>query len=229
MVIVDLLSLGMTLADLKVFLVLIPLLIGLRALPIKDKRLKAFFYFIVLGAVIVVAGYFTRKIGNNVYLSYIYAPLEIIFVTYILFPKSDSKLIKGLVLSLAGIGIALNFIEAFVADGGVELFNSLTYIVVCILLGSLAIRKLLSLRFDNMIDDLISEPMFWIAISVAIYQFGTLIIWAFFRTVQIAGDDTLLIMAFTRIIISYLNILLQSIALWKVKKNNSRNITNLAT
>ena len=49
---------------------------------------------------------------------------------------SSDLLIKTLVITLAGVGISLNFIEAFIAEGGVELFNSLTYIVVCVLLGS---------------------------------------------------------------------------------------------
>lgn len=213
----DLISIGIALEDFKVILVLLPLILAIRAWNTSNPKIRLFCFYIGFGVLNVVSSLITSRLGNNIFQSYLYAPIEIIFLTLILLPKKEDKGMRLFAYILASAALMMNIIEAFFFKGGVGVYNSATYIIISLALGSLAIRQLLVLRFDIMVDNLSKEPLFWIGLSVAIHKFGNLINWSFFRTVQLSGDDAILIMGFTRIIISYIHISLNAVALWKAQ------------
>jgi len=224
----NLLSTTSSLEDYKIILAFIPIFIGMKAIPFSTTKLKVFYSLVCLNAAVVVAGIITSSMGNNIYILYIFAPMEAILFSYILFPEQEKKKARLIVLVIIALAILMNFVEAFFFTGGIAFYNSITYTIINLVLGVLAIRTLLKLRFDPLIYQLTDEPLFWIAISVAIYKFGTLINWAFFRSVQITGDDAIIVMTFLGTLISYLTFVLHSLALWKAKKRKTRS-TNLAT
>ncbi len=78
------------LADFTIVLGVIPLVIGIRAMPLKNKRLRLFFGYIVLGLITAIASYLTRKSGNNIYLNYLYVPAEVTFLTFSISSRKSS-------------------------------------------------------------------------------------------------------------------------------------------
>jgi hypothetical protein len=212
-----LIDIGIALEDFKVILMLIPFLLGIWAWPKADKKVRLFFIYIAFGLLNVSAGVITSRLGNNIYQSYLYAPIEIICLTLIFLPDRKDHKLRTTAIVLASLALAMNVIEASFFQGGVGVFNSATYVIISLSIGILAIRQLLVLRFDITIDNLSKEPLFWIALSVAIHKFGNLINTSFFRSVQLSGDDAIIVMGLIRIVISYIQIILNSIALYIAK------------
>lgn len=225
----SLLSITSSLENYKLVLALVPIIIGTRAIPFKNNKIKAFFLIVCLNAVIVAAGIITSGMGNNLYILYIFAPLEAIIYSFVLFPEEADKQGKRLVVFIVGLALLMNMAEALFITGGIALYNSITYTLVNLVLGILAIRMLLKLRFNPAVYQLTDEPLFWIALSVAIYKFGTLINWAFFKTVQISGDDAIIIMTFLGTVISYIAFGLNTVALWKARRKKTKSTPKLAT
>lgn len=217
------------LADFTIVLGIIPLVIGIRAMPMKDKRLKLFFGYIVLGLITAIVSYLTRKSGNNIYLNYLYVPAEVTFLTLVLLPENHRRTLKLTALVFMSIVLLLNVAEAFLFETGITIYNSRTHLISSLLLGILSIGYLIKLRFDSSILNLGNAPMFWIAMGIAIQNLGNIITVGFYSTVQQASPESLFNMAFTSLMVTYVATTLFSIGLWKAKKNNSKNVPNLAT
>lgn len=216
-------------ADFSVIMSVISCLLIIRVIPVSDKRLQSFFIYLIIGLVAGVVSYFTRKIGNNALLGYIHTPLGFIFSSLIFFPEKSAKTLRYLVVGLMILVVGITTYEALILEGGIKLYNSLSGVLSSIIVGFLAIRSLIKMRFNSSIVDLASEPMFWIATAFAIMNIANILADGFYRTFQQMEGDTLLKLVFTSMCVNYISTIVYWIGLWKVKKNASRKIPNLAT
>lgn len=225
----DLMKIGNFGADFSVIMALISCVLVFRAVPLRSTRLRFFMIYLLVALVAAIVSYFTRRTGNNVFLMYLHAPLAFLLSTMIFLPEKENKWLRAAVFLSMVIVVGTTVFEAFFLEGGTELYNSLSGLAATVVIGFLSIRYLIKLRFDGMIFDLARQPMFWIAIAFALMNIANIITEAFYRVLQSEDLDTLLKLGVTSMAVNYISTIVYWIGLWKVKKNNSRNIPNLAT
>ncbi|GEM_PF-3132338 len=216
-------------ADFSVVMSVVSCLLIIRVIPVSDKRLHAFFAYLVIGLIAGIVSYFTRKMGNNALLGYIHIPLGFIFSSLIFIPGKEFKKLRLLVFGLMALIVGVTTYEALFLEGGIKLYNSLSGVLSSGVVGWLAIRYLIKMRFSSSIVDLSKEPMFWIATAFAIMNIANLLADGFYRTLQQIEGDTLLKLVFTSMCVNYLSTIIYWIGLWKIKSNKSRTTPNLAT
>ncbi len=206
------------LRDHMLYMDLVVLFFGMLAYKAFDKRTLLLFINVIVGIVVVLVSHYTITFGNNLYVSYIYAPYEAIMFSAILYPISQHKKARLAVKLIIGAILITNLLEGLLIEDGFSKYNSYTYVLINLLIGSLAIRHLLQLRFDSEVDNLAKTPMFWVATSLALKNFGVLIVWAFLRTAQQDSMELLWQLTFIREAVIYITLILWITAFWVARK-----------
>lgn len=214
----DLISIAIFGADFTTIMFLITSILGFRAFPFYNKRLRFFFFYVVFTLVTSVILYITRRMGSNIYISYLITPVYLILFTLFLLPEKGGKNERSIIFTFLSIGILLNIYEAFMMTGGVHQYNSIANTFISLFLGTLALKNLISLRYNDSIINLASEPLFWLFIAIAIKSFGNLITTAFYRIVQDIDNEQLLNMVLTSMVVNYVGIFLYWIAFTKARR-----------
>lgn len=194
------------------------LLLGILAYRAHDKRLRLLFIHVIVGIFVFSISRHTSSLGNNIYTSYIFAPYEALMFSAILYPLARYKKTRLVVKVSIALIVAVNLMEGFLIEDGFTKYNSYTYALINLLLGSLAIRQLLQLRFDSQIENLARSPMFWVATGLAIKHFGVLIVWAFLRVAQENSMELLWQLTFIREVVIYITLMLWMAAFWVARK-----------
>lgn len=185
-----------------------------------DRRLRLLFIHVIVGIIVFSISKYTSSLGNNVYISYLFAPYEAIMLSAILYPLARHKRARILVQIIVSIILIVNILEGTLIEDGFTKYNSYTYVLINILLGTLAIRHLLQLRFDSQIENLARVSMFWVALGLAVKHFAVLIVWAFFKVAQENSMGLLWQLTFIRESVIYLTLILWMIAFWVARKGH---------
>ena len=186
-----------------------------------DKRLFLLFINSIVGIIVVLVSEYSARQGNNIYLSYLYAPYEAIMLSTILIPAKDKRLLRRLVVAAVALIIIVNLLEGLLTDDGFHRYNSITYCLVNALLGSLAIYQLLQLRYNSLVKSLSKTPLFWVALGAGIHYIGLFVVWAFMRTAQDHSMDLLWHLALIREIVIYLTLIFWMIGFYTARKYQS--------
>lgn len=194
------------------------LILGTLAYRAHDKRLQLLFIHVIVGIFVFSISKYTSSLGNNIYTSYIFAPYEAIMFAAILYPLAQHKKTRRIVKATLVLIIIVNLTEGLLIEDGFTKYNSYTYVFINLLVGSLAIRQLLQLRFDSQVENLARSPMFWVATGLAIKHFGVLIVWAFFRVAQENSMELLWQLTFIREAVIYITLILWMAAFWVARK-----------
>ena len=199
---------------------LLVLFFGMLAYKTLDRRTLLLFIHVIIGIIVVIVSRYTATLGNNLYISYLYAPYETIMFSAILYPNLNHKKARLIVKTVIGLILVTNLLEGLLIQDGFSKYNSYTYVLINLLTGTLAIRYLLELRFDKHIENLARTSMFWVATSLAIKNFGVLIVWAFLRVAQENSMDLLWQLTFIRETVIYLTLTLWIAAFWVSRKGH---------
>lgn len=210
------------LRDHMLYMDFLVLLFALLAYKRFDKRLNLLFVDVVVGILVVVISKYTSSLGNNVYMSYIYAPYEVLIMCAILFPPAKQKLLRKAVITAAALCLLINFLEGLLIEDGFSQFNSLTYLIINALLGALALHFMIRLRYDQGVENLATQPMFWVALGIAIKHIGLFVVWAFMRFAQNNSMELLWQLALIREVIIYLVLILWIIGFWAARRDKDR-------
>lgn len=208
------------LMDHMLYMDLIVLFFGMLAYKVLDKRTLLLFVNVIVGIIVVIISKYTASLGNNLYVSYLYAPYEVVMFSAILYPVASQKKARLFVRIAVGAVLVTNLLEGFLIEDGFSKYNSYTYVLINLLIGGLAIRHLLQLRFDKQIENLARTPMFWVATSLAIKNFGVLIVWAFLRIAQENSPELLWQLTLIRETVIYLTLTLWITAFWIARKGH---------
>lgn len=206
------------LRDHMLYMDLIVLFFGILAYKAFDKRTTLLFINVIIGIIVVIVSRYTITFGNNLYVSYIYAPYEAIMFSAILYPLAKDRKARLIVKIAIGVILTTNLLEGLLIEDGFNKYNSYTYVFINLLIGILALRHLLQLRFDREIENLAKTPMFWIATSLAIKNFGVLIVWGFLRLAQENSMELLWQLTLIREAVIYLTLILWITAFWVARK-----------
>ena len=206
------------LRDHMLYMDLLVFLVAVWAYKNFDRRLFLLFVNVIVGILVVIISDYTRRLGNNIYMSYLFGPYEAIIFSAILFPhKSKPKLRRWVVIGVCIILIS-NLLEGFLLTNGFSRYNSITYCLINGLLGSLAIYQLLKLRYNPMIESLHKTPLFWVSLGIGVHSIGLFVVWAFMRLAQDTSMELLWHLAFIREAIIYLTLILWIIGFYITKK-----------
>ena len=192
-----------------------------------DSRLFLFFVHVVVGILVVVISEYLAQFGNNVYISYLYAPFEVLIFAAALFPPKTNIRPRQIVRVLVVLCLLVNLIEGIWLNDGFSSYNSVTYLFINSLLGGLAIYHLLHLRYHAEEENLAHTPTFWMALGVAVYHIGLFLVWGFMRFAQDNSMSLLWQLALIRETVIYLTLILWSIGFWEARKTLYRTQTTL--
>lgn len=192
-----------------------------------DRRLFFFFVHVVVGIFVVIISEYQAQFGNNIYISYLYAPFQVVVISAALFPTKTQKTHRKVVLGFAMACLLVNPIEGIWLNDGFSSYNSVTYLLINSLLGGLAVYHLLYLRYHAQEENLANIPTFWMALGVAAYHIGLFLVWGFMRFAQDSSMALLWQLALIREIVIYLTLILWIIGFWKARKTLYRTQTTL--
>ena len=77
-----------------------------------DRRLFLLFINSIVGIIVVLVSEYSARQGNNIYLSYLYAPYEAIMLSTILIPAKDKRLMRRLIVAAVIAILIINLSDA---------------------------------------------------------------------------------------------------------------------
>ena len=199
------------------FLYLIPLLIGVTKYSSLDKREKSFFLFILFSALVAAGLVITRGLGNNLYFFYLFALGEALILPFFLVEKGKWKDLKKWFGIYLVVLLAILAGEIFLRDGGLKNFNNLSLSANALILGAFAVRTLLVLRYDTMVDNLAKSSIFWFALGLCFYYFGNFLIYGVSKFYQDTDLQVLTNLYDFRLFTIYFSVIAYTIGFLKIK------------
>ena len=201
--------------------------IAMLAYKALDRRLFFFFVHVLVGILVVIISDYTAAQGNNVYMSYLFAPFEVIVISAALFPPRSRKRHRQVVWALIIFCLMINPLEGIWLQDGFSRYNSITYVLVNSLLGGLGVYHMTYLRYSAPVANLATVPTFWMALGVAVYHIGLFLVWSFMRFAQDNSMTLLWQLTLVREVVVYLTLILWIIGFWMARKSLYRTETTL--
>lgn len=191
-----------------VYLYIVAAILGIIAISKLDREEKfACAYILGMAAISLVQLFTASRNTNTLYLVHIGTLLTFTTLPFAFIRKYNSpKIVKIVVVSVVFLTL-LAIWEALIAEDGLIKYNSITTGATGILLGVLALRRLIALKNDVMVYSLPSESMFWVSLGTAIYFLGAVVIIIFTDLVQQTSNDSLITITFIRLLVLWISII----------------------
>lgn len=183
----------------------------------REERLKYLFWYMLFALTMNIVVLLTRHYGNNIFLSYIENPIYTAMMALVLLLSNERQRNRFILIAVIIVSVVLNIYEGFLTQGGVNQFNSISNVFTSLTLGTLAIRRLLLLRFDKSVLNLTKEPIFWVAVGIAITTIGNLTTSGYYRTAQQLDMEFLTKLVLTSIFVTYVSLVLFWISFLKAR------------
>lgn len=192
--------------EIGTYIYLIPMILGLSKYSSLNKKEKTFLFFILASVLCNILAYITSTIGNNIYVVYLFVTAEILILPHFLLTDKDGQKHRLFWIITTILLLGVNSFEAFLREGGTLKFNNISLTLVSLIFSILSIRKLLKLRFDETIDDLAKNSIFWFTLGLGIYYLGNILIYSFTRILQDSALEILSSLSFFRLFIIYISV-----------------------
>jgi len=165
------------LADISLYAIYVPLVIGLFCAQYYTRDLKIFVGFLAAGAITEVAGrFFAAHYGNNIWLLNIYFGVEYVLialcVSYWHHPPWKMYIRRSIPVFILVYGLTLY------GNGDITTLNTMGKFLQSGLVMILAIITLSKL-FLHPTEKIFSTYPFWITIGILLYFAGTSFVWLF--------------------------------------------------